>query len=76
MCKEIEEAFERYKEEVTPSLESMKKQMKTIDEALTGLKTRHGEICKQLNLTSTTPLEDSMRFLRLGRQSSLTSSME
>ncbi len=47
VCKEIEEAFERYKEEVTPSLESMKKQMKTIDEALTGLKTRRGEICKQ-----------------------------
>ncbi len=44
---EISEAFERYKEEVTPSLESMEKQRKRINEALTELGTRRDEISNQ-----------------------------
>ncbi len=44
---EISEAFERYKEEVTPSLESMEKQRKRINEALTELRTRRDEISNQ-----------------------------
>ncbi len=45
--KEISEVFERYKEEVTPSLESMEKQRKRINEALTELGTRRDEISNQ-----------------------------
>ncbi len=44
---EISKAFERYKEEVTPSLESMEKQKKRIIEALTELGTRRDEISNQ-----------------------------
>ncbi len=46
-CVEISETFERYKEEVTPSLGSMEKQMKRINEALTELETRRSEISHQ-----------------------------
>ncbi len=44
---EISEAFKRYKEEVTPSLDSMKEIMKRINEALTELGTRRDEISNQ-----------------------------
>ncbi len=44
---EISEAFERYKEEVTPSLESIEKQKKRINLALTELGTRRDEISNQ-----------------------------
>ncbi len=44
---DIEEAFGRYKEEMTPSLESMEKQRKRINEALTELGTRRDEISNQ-----------------------------
>ncbi len=46
-CVEISEAFERYKEEVTPSLKLMEKQRKRINEALTELGTRRHEISNQ-----------------------------
>ncbi len=46
-CVEISEAFKMYKEEVTPSLESMDGQMRRINEALTELVTRRDEISNQ-----------------------------
>ncbi len=40
----LDEAFERYKEEITSLKEPMEKQLTTISKALTWIKARHGEI--------------------------------
>ncbi len=46
-CEEIEEAFERFKEEMSPSLELIEEQRKRINEALTEMETRRDEISNQ-----------------------------
>ncbi len=48
---EAEKGFERYKEELTPSLKLMEMHMKIIIEALTDLETRRDEIFSQRELT-------------------------
>ncbi len=47
MCKELAEAFEKYKGEITSSLEPMEKQLTTIGRALARLDTCCGEITDQ-----------------------------
>ena len=46
-CEELDKAFEKYKVEITASLEPMEKQLATIKKALAQLDTRCGEISDQ-----------------------------
>ncbi len=59
----LDEAFDKYKKEITSSLEPMKKQLKTIHTALAELDTRSGEISDQ-RVTIEASIHDTIRQLR------------
>ena len=72
---ELDKAFERYKVEITASLEPMEKQLTTINKALAQLDTRCGEISDQQAAVEADIHSIFRRFSRslmLGRQSSST----
>ncbi len=58
----LDEAFDKYKGEITSSLEPMKKQLKTIHTALAQLDTRSGEISDQ-RVTIEASIHDTIRRL-------------
>ncbi len=58
----LDEAFDKYKGEITSSLEPMEKQLKTIHTALAQLDTRSGEISYQ-KLTIEASIHDTIRRL-------------
>ncbi len=58
----LDEAFDKYKGEITPSLEPMEKQLKTIRTALAQLDTRSGEISDQ-RVTIEASIHDTIRRL-------------
>ncbi len=58
----LHEAFDKYKGEITPSLEPMEKQLKTIHTALAQLNTRSGEISDQ-RVTIEANIHDNIRRL-------------
>ncbi len=58
----LDEAFDKYKGEITSSLEPMEKQLKTIHTALAQLDTRSGEISHQ-RLTIEASIHDTIRQL-------------
>ncbi len=58
----LNEAFDKYKEEITPSLEPMEKQLKSIHTALAQLDTHHGEISDQRTIIEAS-IHDTIRRL-------------
>ncbi len=58
----LDEAFNKYKGEITPSLEPMEKKLKTIHTALAQLDTRSGEISDQ-RVTIEASIHDTIRQL-------------
>ncbi len=58
----LDEAFDKYKGEITPSLEPMEKQLKTIHTGLAELDTRSGEISDQ-RVTIEASIHDTIRRL-------------
>ena len=76
--KDINEAFERYKEEVTPSLEPMEKQMTTIAKVLMQLNRHCDEITHQQAAIEAEIRDSSMRLHKIveNRQKELISQLD